>query len=89
MRTQHGSERRTRVVATGPPFDRTRDLAGPEPHDFVDMARRILPAREDGTRLVPSWRDGPFGVEAAGEVLLPDPTARLGSTTFDFWLAGQ
>jgi hypothetical protein len=43
----------------------------------------------DGTRVVPSWRDGPSGVEAAGEVLLPEPTARLGATTFDSWLAGQ
>jgi uncharacterized protein YbjT (DUF2867 family) len=76
-------------VVTGPPRGRTRDLAGPEPHDFVDMARRILTVRGDHTRLVPSWRDGPFGVEAAGEVLLPEPTARLGSTTFDSWLAGQ
>jgi hypothetical protein len=50
------------------------------------MARRILALGQDRTRLVPSWRDGPFGVEAAGEVLLPGPSARLGTTTFDSWL---
>jgi uncharacterized protein YbjT (DUF2867 family) len=74
-------------LVTGPPRGRTPDLAGPEPQDFVDMARRILALGQDRTRLVPSWRDGPFGVEAAGEVLLPGASARLGTTTFDSWLA--
>ena len=74
-------------LVTGPPRGWVPDLAGPEPQDFVDMARRILALGQDHTRLVPSWRDGPFGVEAAGEVLLPGPSARLGTTTFDSWLA--
>ncbi len=73
-------------LVTGPPRGWAPDLAGPEPQDFVDMARRILVLGQDRIRLVPSWRDGPFGVEAAGEVLLPGPSARLGSTTFDSWL---
>jgi hypothetical protein len=30
-----------------------------------------------------------YGIEAAGEVLLPDPGARLASTTFDEWLRQQ
>ena len=74
-------------VATGEPQGRARDLAGPEPQDLVDMARRALAARGESIRLVPSWRDGPFGVEMAGEILLPDPDARLAPTTFDAWLA--
>jgi uncharacterized protein YbjT (DUF2867 family) len=73
-------------VATGEPHDGIIDLAGPEPQDLVDMARRTLAARGESIRLVPSWR-GPFGVEAAGEVLLPGPDARLAETTFDAWLA--
>jgi uncharacterized protein YbjT (DUF2867 family) len=74
-------------IATGPPQGRAPDLAGPEPQDLVDMARRTLVARGESVRLVPSWRDGPFGVEMAGEVLLPGPGARLAPTTFDAWLA--
>jgi uncharacterized protein YbjT (DUF2867 family) len=74
-------------LVTGPLRGRAPDLAGPEPQDFVDMARRILALEQDRTRLVPSWRDGPFGVAAAGEVLLPGPSARWGITTFDSWLA--
>lgn len=74
-------------IATGPPQGRARDLAGPEPQDLVDMARRALAARGESIRLVPSWRGGPFSVEMAGEVLLPGPDARLAPTTFDAWLA--
>jgi uncharacterized protein YbjT (DUF2867 family) len=74
-------------IATGRPQGRASDLAGPEPQDLVDMARRALATRGDSVRLVPSWRDGPFGVEMAGEILLPGPGARLAPTTFDVWLA--
>lgn len=74
-------------IATGPPQGRALDLAGPGPQDLVDMARRTLAARGESVWLIPSWRDGPFGVEMAGEVLLPGPGAWLAPTTFDAWLA--
>ena len=77
-------------AAAGPPQGRASDLAGPETQDFVDMARRILAARGDSTaRLVPSWQNGMFGVEMAGEVLLPGPDARLAPTTFSAWLTAS
>jgi uncharacterized protein YbjT (DUF2867 family) len=75
-------------VATGAPQGRARDLAGPEPQDFIDMARRTLAARGQSIRLIPSWRSELIGVEAAGEILLPGPSARLAPTTFDTWLRG-
>jgi uncharacterized protein YbjT (DUF2867 family) len=75
-------------IAVGAPQGRAADLAGPEPQDLVDMARRILAARGDTTtRITPSWRDGPFGVEMAGEAMLPGPGATLAPTTFEEWLA--
>jgi hypothetical protein len=52
------------------------------------MARRTLAAQGETLRLIPTWR-GPFGVEMAGEVLLPGPDVRLTTTTFDQWLAHQ
>lgn len=76
-------------IAAGPPQGRTQDLAGPAPEDLVDMARRTLAARGEQLRLIPSWRTGVYGVEAAGEVLLPGPEARLGETSFDTWLEQQ
>jgi uncharacterized protein YbjT (DUF2867 family) len=75
-------------VAAGEPVDGVCELAGPETQDLVDMARRTLAARGESLRLVPTWR-GRYGVEMAGEVLLPGPDARIGPTTFDDWLATQ
>ena len=58
-------------TAVGPPRGRAPDLVGPETQDLVDMARRTLDARQDGTRLHATWCDGPFKTEMSGEVLLP------------------
>jgi uncharacterized protein YbjT (DUF2867 family) len=74
-------------VATGAPLGRTIEIAGPETQDLVDMARRTFAARGEKVRLMPTWR-GLFDMSMAGEVLLPGDGARLGSITFDDWLAG-
>jgi uncharacterized protein YbjT (DUF2867 family) len=74
-------------VAVKDPVGRV-ELAGPELHDFVDMTRRVFAARGEAVTLAPSWQDAMFGVEMAGEVMLPGPDARVASTTFDTWLAG-
>ncbi|GIF52367.1 uncharacterized protein YbjT (DUF2867 family) [Asanoa ferruginea] len=76
-------------VAVGKPLGRLIEIAGPDTHDLVDMARRTLAAQGDPVRLVASWRDSPLGVEMAGEVLLPGDDARIGSTTFEEWLEGR
>jgi uncharacterized protein YbjT (DUF2867 family) len=75
-------------VALGEPVNGICELAGPETQDLVDMARRTLAARGESVRLIPTWR-GRYGVEMAGEVLLPRPDARLAPTTFDHWLTTQ
>jgi uncharacterized protein YbjT (DUF2867 family) len=75
-------------VAVGEPRQGVLELAGPETQDLVDMARRTLAARGESLRLVPTWR-GLYGVEMAGEVLLPGPDARIAATTFEAWLATQ
>lgn len=73
-------------VATAAPLNATLDVAGPQTQDLVDMARRTYAARGQQITLVPTWR-GVFGVDMAGEVMLPGEKARLGHTTFDDWLA--
>jgi uncharacterized protein YbjT (DUF2867 family) len=73
-------------VAAGEPRNGISEVAGPETQDLVDMARRTLTARGESLRLVPTWR-GLYGVEMAGEVLLPGPDARIAATTFEEWLA--
>ncbi|MEV0713738.1 NAD(P)H-binding protein [Asanoa sp. NPDC050611] len=76
-------------VAVRKPVGRTIEIAGPETHDLVDMARRTLTARGDEVRLIASWRDSPLGVEMAGDVRLPGDDARIAPTTFETWLATQ
>jgi uncharacterized protein YbjT (DUF2867 family) len=74
-------------LALGEPRGRAADLAGPDTMDLVDMAVRTFAARGDSTTVRASWRDSPFGVSMAGEVLLPGPDARIGGTSFTAWLA--
>ncbi|OBI77663.1 SDR family oxidoreductase [Mycobacterium sp. E740] len=73
-------------VAVGQPQGRYVDVAGPEPQDLVDMARRTLLVRGRRVKLVPTW-SGIFGLSMAGNALLPNDNARLAPTTFDDWLA--
>ena len=75
-------------VATGAPQSRHPDVAGPEPQDLVDMARRTYEARGRSVKLVPSWSTV-FGPDMAGNVLLAAEGARIAPTTFDDWLAAQ
>jgi uncharacterized protein YbjT (DUF2867 family) len=72
-------------IATGKPQGRYRDVAGPEPQDLVDMARRTFEARGRAVTLVPTW-SGVFGLAMAGDVLLPAADARIMPTTFEEWL---
>jgi uncharacterized protein YbjT (DUF2867 family) len=76
-------------IAVSPPQRRKIDLAGPQPEDMVDMAKRTMAARGESIRIIPTWRGGIFGPELAGEIMLPGPDARLGSVSFDAWLAGR
>jgi uncharacterized protein YbjT (DUF2867 family) len=73
-------------VAVGEPQGRYPDIAGPEPQDLVDMARRTNDVRGHRVRLIPSW-SGLFDTSMAGNVLLPGDRARIAPTTFDEWLA--
>jgi uncharacterized protein YbjT (DUF2867 family) len=72
-------------IATGAPQGRHRDVAGPDPQDLVDMARRTLEVRGRAVKLVPTW-SGIFGLGMAGNVLLPGDDARIMPTTFEEWL---
>jgi uncharacterized protein YbjT (DUF2867 family) len=75
-------------IAAGAPQGRYRDVAGPEPQDLVDMARRTGDARGHAVELRPTW-SSLLGPEMAGDVLLPGEGARIAPTTFDEWLATQ
>ena len=73
-------------VAAGEPQSRYVDVAGPEPQDLVDMARRTNDVLGRNVKLVPTW-SGPLDESMAGNVMLPGENARITPTTFDEWLA--
>ncbi|WP_144120998.1 SDR family oxidoreductase [Catellatospora sichuanensis] len=75
-------------VAVDEPQGRHRDVAGPDPQDLVDMARRTNEARGRTVKLVPTW-SSVLGLDMAGDVLLPGKDARIAPTTFDEWLQTQ
>lgn len=77
------------TVATSEPQGRHVDVAGPDPQDLVDMARRTHAVRGRSMALVPTWHTGIFDVDMAGDVLLPSPDALIAPTSFDTWLAEQ
>jgi uncharacterized protein YbjT (DUF2867 family) len=76
-------------LALGDPVGRAPDLGGPQPHDLVDLARRVVAARGERWRVLPLPVPGAPGRAMAGGALLPGPGARLGRTTFEEWLATQ
>lgn len=75
-------------LAVGVPHGRYVDVAGPEPQDLVDMARRTNEVRGRTVKLVPTWSTM-FGPSMAGNALLPADGARIAPTTFDEWLAAE
>lgn len=75
-------------VVVGDPQGRHADVAGPQTQDLVDMARRTLAVRGRQVTLVPTW-SSIFGVEMAGNVLLPGDGACIAPTTFEQWLSRQ
>ncbi|MGI5267937.1 SDR family oxidoreductase [Nonomuraea sp. CA-218870] len=75
-------------IATGPPQGRYPDVAGPDFHDLVDMARRTHLARRQTVKLIPTWSTA-FGVEMAGDILLAGENAHIAPTTFEQWLARE
>jgi uncharacterized protein YbjT (DUF2867 family) len=77
------------TVATSAPQGRHNDVAGPDPQDLVDMARRTHAVRGRSVALVPTWGTGIFDAEMAGDVLLPGSDAFIAPTSFDAWLAQQ
>ncbi|MGH3857261.1 MAG: SDR family oxidoreductase [Pseudonocardiaceae bacterium] len=74
-------------IAAGLPQARYVDLAGPQTHDLVDMARRTYQARGRAVTVMPARSEGLE--EAPNGALLPGPDARIAPTTFDEWLTGQ
>ena len=79
------------ALALGAPAGRAADLAGPEQHDLVVLARRVAAVRRAGgrrQRVVPVGLPGSGGRAMREGALLPSSDGPRGRQTFDQWLAG-
>ena len=74
-------------LGTAPAAGRVPDLAGPQIHELPDLMARVLRARKQRRWLVPVRLPGRAGRAMAEGGLLPGAAARLGTCTFDAWLA--
>lgn len=74
-------------IAAGPPLGLETDLAGPREEDMADLVRRYLKAMGKRTPVVRVAPPGVLGRAMRDGSLLPGPDARLGTQTFDDWLA--
>jgi uncharacterized protein YbjT (DUF2867 family) len=75
-------------VSVGEPQGRYADVAGPDPQDLVDMARRTLQLRGRAVKLVPTW-SAMFDETMSGNVMMPGERVRIAPTTFEDWLAAD
>lgn len=73
-------------LAAGPAVGLAPELAGPQEHELVDMARRLIRATGQRRRVVPVRLPGAAGRQMAGGGLLPAGPGRRGTETFDQWL---
>jgi uncharacterized protein YbjT (DUF2867 family) len=77
------------ALATGAPIGGRVELGGPETLGIDDWARRLFAATGDERTVVSDPHARYFGTEVAGGELTTGAGARIGTTDFDAWLAGQ
>lgn len=75
------------ALAEQPPGGLVPELAGPEVHELVDLARQVLPTTLGRRRLLPVRLPGAAGRAMAGGGLLPTAPGPRGRQTFAQWLA--
>ena len=74
------------AVALGEPQGLAAELAGPEEHQLVDLARRVLRSRGQHRPVIGVRLPGKGGRAMAAGGLLPGAGARFGKQTFDEWI---
>jgi uncharacterized protein YbjT (DUF2867 family) len=76
-------------VAEGPPRGHAGEIAGPEVHELVDLARRVVRARGQRRLVVGIRAPGAAGRKLVEGAALPTVGGLRGRVTFDEWLAGH
>ncbi len=74
-------------LATGPARGRAHELAGPDVHELVDLARRESKSGRRSRRVVGVRVPGSAGRAMSTGALLPTGPVNLGTVSFDDWLS--
>jgi uncharacterized protein YbjT (DUF2867 family) len=80
---------RLTTIATADPLGTHTELAGPQVHDIIELARRVNNQHRHPRRILRLPVLGGTARAAARGGLLPGPGAALGAMTFDEWLTTQ
>jgi len=92
MRTQPLAAREVAAalveLAAGPPVGMAPELAEPQEHELIDLARRVLAARGQRRLVLNPRLPGAAGRALAHGAVLPAGPRHLGRQTFDQWLTG-
>jgi uncharacterized protein YbjT (DUF2867 family) len=76
-------------IAVGKPVNGTIEVAGPDALPLDELARRVLAADGDSRTVTSDPKARYFGAELDDHSLTPGAEARLGSTSFEEWLAAR
>ena len=77
------------VLATSPTVGPAPDLAGPDQHEMVDLARTVIRTRQQRRWVLPVRLPGAAGRAMARGGLLPLSAGPRGSQTFEQWLSAR
>jgi uncharacterized protein YbjT (DUF2867 family) len=77
------------AIAAGPAVGFAPEMAGPEEHQLVDLARRLIRSRRERRWVVPVRLPGAAGRAMATGGLLPQGPGPRGTQTFADWLVGS
>jgi uncharacterized protein YbjT (DUF2867 family) len=74
-------------AALAAPVNGMREVGGPTPVHLDSLVAKVLAYDKDPRRVITDPEAPYFGIKVDDTSLMPGPAARLGSTTFDWWLA--
>jgi uncharacterized protein YbjT (DUF2867 family) len=73
-------------VALGQPVNLTIEIGGPEAFTLDEAVRKVLNFDHDRRTVVADPSAPYYGVQVTERTLVPEPSARRGSTRLDWWL---
>lgn len=74
-------------AALAAPVNDTIEIAGPDIFPMDELVAHVLEFDNDRRRVIADPEAPYFGLKLDDHSLMPGPTARLGATHFDWWLA--